>query len=185
MSTTLSTSVKTLSYDLIKPVSGFASSRKFNPSYGVIQFNGADDIISEESYANSNEVIADMYNRITNLSENFEMINLYFPSDTQGRWMFNGRELRDVCKKANVVYQYNDLTGMWRFIPMDASVFQRVYEWQQVFQFVFYPECIIGTWNLDFSRVQYLAELGNCSCNRKPRQGVWIIEPWAMAEHVA
>lgn len=175
----------TLTYDAIRPVSQHATQRRIVPSYGVINFNGADEILSEENYASSNALVEDLFNRISNLSTNFEMINLYFPTDVQGRWLVDGQALNQICKESNVRYSLNRTTQMWRFIPMDVSIFQRVYDWQQVFQFVFYPKCTMGTWNLDHKFVQLLAEQGRCDCKRPPEEGIWTVEPWAKADHKA
>lgn len=183
MSTTLVTP-NTLNYGAIKPVSKFSKYQLPSVNYGVIQFNGADDILSEENYGSTTELTKDLYSRITKLSYDFAMVNLYFPTDAEGKKLIDMRSLRQVCKDSNVVFSFNNVTQMWRFLPMDVSIFQRVYESQNILQFTFYPRRDFnGNWNLDANRVQALAEKGQCKCNL-PQEGIWLVEPWAKAEHV-
>ena len=172
----------TLTYEATRPISCFSKEKKVAASYGIVTFNGADEIIYQDQYESQNAFAADVYARISKLSNEFAMLNLYAPDDARGCWPLNGHELRKVCEKHNVFFTKNRYTSMWSFIPMDISVFQRVYEWQQVFQFTFYPKSTGTSWNLDARFVALLAEQGRCTLLSPPDGGVWCIEPWEKVE---
>lgn len=170
----LQTDPPALKYERIRPISKFAPQRQ-EMDYGVIKFN--QQYMSEEDYASLDALTTDLFNAIPNLVHDFAMLNLYFPGDANGKKLLDYIHLCNVCRASNVRFGY-DLMGNWTFLPMHVSIFERVFESQNVLLFNFYPQRHNGVWNLDHELVSQIAHKGHCTVSRPPTRGLWIVEPW-------